>query len=79
MEKEKKKRKKCVRSAHVGALDGAARAVAWSDRTLKWFCVARPRRFTPKRTITLKFIQWGHGIRKSLALVTVSIFERNWS
>jgi hypothetical protein len=25
MEKEKKKRKKCVRSAHVGALDGAAR------------------------------------------------------
>jgi hypothetical protein len=24
----------------VGALDGAARAVAWSDRTLKWFCAA---------------------------------------
>jgi hypothetical protein len=37
-EKKRKKRKKCVRSAHVGALDGAARAVAWSDRTLKWFC-----------------------------------------
>jgi hypothetical protein len=37
-EKKRKKEKKCVRSAHVGALDGAARAVAWSDRTLKWFC-----------------------------------------
>jgi hypothetical protein len=34
MKKEKKKkRKKCVRPR--GALDGAARAVAWSDRTLK--------------------------------------------
>jgi hypothetical protein len=37
MKKEEKKKKR-VRSAHVGALDGAARAVAWSDRTLKWFC-----------------------------------------
>jgi hypothetical protein len=32
MEKRRKKEKKRVRSAHVGALDGAA--------TLKWFCVA---------------------------------------
>jgi hypothetical protein len=31
--KKKKKRKNV--SAHVGALDGAARAVAWSDRALK--------------------------------------------
>jgi hypothetical protein len=37
MKKEEKKKKR-VRSAHVGALDGAARGVAWSDRTLKWFC-----------------------------------------
>jgi hypothetical protein len=29
--KKKKKRKKRVRSAHVGALDGAARAVARSN------------------------------------------------
>jgi hypothetical protein len=32
--REKEKKRKNV-SAHVGALDGAARAVAWSDRALK--------------------------------------------
>jgi hypothetical protein len=39
--KKEKKRKKRVRSAHVGALDDAARVVAWSDRTLKWFCAMK--------------------------------------
>jgi hypothetical protein len=42
MEKEEKKKKNVSDPPTWGRWTRAARAVAWSDRTLKWFCGLKP-------------------------------------